>query len=149
MSCRAVLYLARDDQGVLQLVTLDLNPASPGDAPVIADVTVAPEFVLLEGRSTATVRARVSTPLTLLRASVAALHGGLFDGNVSTPVLLDDGSRGDSAAGDSIFSSNELYANCCAVVGPHTVRVKAEVRGGDGRRHATVVEVEPFEVRQP
>jgi hypothetical protein len=142
------LYLARGAKDLLQLATLDLNPGSLGDAPAIAEAKVTPEFVLLDGRSTATVSARVTTGQQLIRVSAVALTDGLWDRNVASPVILDEGSGGDAAAKDGIFTSNGLYANCCAIVGPHTVRIKAETIGADGRRHATAVEIGPFEVRK-
>lgn len=148
-SATRFLYIAFDAANIAQLATLDINPSGTGEAPSVTEVTVEPGFVLLEGRSTATLRARVSGPNVPSRVSAAAFHDGLVDRNVSTPVLLDAGSRGDTVAQDGIFAANDLAANCCAQVGPQTVRVKAEARDASGRRHATVVEIAPFEVRRP
>jgi hypothetical protein len=132
-----------------QLATLDLNPSSPGNAPSITNATIEPLFVLIEGRATAAVRAQVTTSDPFIRVSSVALRGGLNDANMRAVVLLDDGRNGDTQAGDRIFTSANLAADCCAEIGPRTVRIKAEARGSDGRRRATAVDLEPFEVRRP
>jgi hypothetical protein len=133
--------------GFRQLAKLDLNPASLGDAPSVTGAVVDPGFVLSQGRSGATVQAQVSGSQPLVRVSGVALRNGLVDPNMPQPVLLDDGRNGDLTAGDNRFQGN-LYTDCCAEAGPRTVRIKAEVRGSAGRRHATAVDIGPFEVRQ-
>src|SRR5207244_13250580 len=71
---------------------------------------------------------------------------GLTDSHVDRLVLLDDGTNGDTLAGDGIFTNNRLGADCCAVLGSRLVRVKAEVRASDGKRHATAIDFEPLTV---
>jgi hypothetical protein len=127
---------------------LDLNPVSLGQAPSIINPTIDPAFVLTEGRSAATFSAQVNASNTLVRVGSVVLRNGLADINVGrSVVLLDDGaSGGDATAGDGVFTNNGISTDCCAAVGPRTVRVKAEVHGSDGKRHATAVEFEPFSV---
>jgi Tol biopolymer transport system component len=142
------LYLTNaGSTGVRQLATLDLNPSSLGDAPTVSSTIVDPGFLLSQGRSGATVQAQISASQPVVRVSGVVLRNGLADPNIAQPVLLDDGRNGDATAGDSLFRGN-LSTDCCAEIGPRTVRIKAEVRASDGRRHATAVDIEPFEVRQ-
>lgn len=130
-----------------QIARVDLNPPDLGPAPTITDAGIAPPYVLLEGRSAATVSARVSTVNPFLRVSSRVLRDGLPDPNVYTAVLYDDGATGgDPAANDGLFTSNGVGADCCAAIGPRVVRIKAETQAGDGLRHATAVDVEPFAV---
>jgi hypothetical protein len=131
---------------VEQLATLELNSTNLGEAPRITGATIDPTFVLSKGRSSATVSASVSAPLSLVRVSIAFFQNGLQDPNVYPNVLLDDGLNGDARVSDGIFTLN-VVAGYDAVVGPRTARVKAEARSSDGRRHATAVDIEPFEVR--
>jgi Tol biopolymer transport system component len=147
-SATRFLYLATDTNGRYQLAALDLNPVSLGQAPSIINPTIDPAFVLTEGRSAATFSAQVNASNTLVRVGSVVLRNGLADINVGrSVVLLDDGaSGGDATAGDGVFTNNGISTDCCAAVGPRTVRVKAEVHGSDGKRHATAVEFEPFSV---
>jgi hypothetical protein len=147
-SATRFLYLAADARGIQQLATLEIDPGGLGEAPAIADAAVNPPSLLLDGASAATVSARVSTSQTLLRVGDVFLSNGLTDVNVGGDVLLDEGTQGDATARDGIFTNSGARANCCAVVGPHTVRIKAELRAADGRRHATAVEIGPVEVRK-
>ena len=121
-------------------------------APAITDPSLTPSYILTEGRSTATVSARVSTTDTLVRVSSRVLREGLPDDNTRSDPLLDDGAgpadavSGDVTANDGRFTSNGLYTDCCAEVGPRMVRIKAETQAADGLRHATAIDVSPFQV---
>jgi hypothetical protein len=149
------LYLSSDPNNVLQLATMDLNPGSLGPSPSVTDPQLDPTFVLTQGRSRSTLSARVSATGTNLRVNNSVLFkgltnpkifNGLTDGNVDWLVLFDDGTTGDITAGDGIFTNNHLGANSDAVLGSRLVRVKAEVRGSDGKRHATAIDFEPLTV---
>jgi hypothetical protein len=127
-----------------------INPGSLGQAPTIGAVAVNPAYVLTDRRSSTTLRARVTTPNTLVRVSGAFLRKGLLDNQIDQPVLLDEGTQGDVKAGDGIFTNNQIGASSGATVGPRTVRVRAEVHTSSQVRHATVVDFEPFAVtRRP
>ncbi len=123
----------------LQLATLEVNPDSLGDAPSIANPTIDPPFVLTMGRSAAMVSATVSASNPLIRVGNTVLLNGLDDPNVFHQIMLD-------TAGDGFFTNNNVSTNCCAVVGPRTVRVQSGVRGSDNQLHATAVEFAPFAV---
>jgi hypothetical protein len=63
--------------------------------------------------------------------------------------LLDDGGiSGDRVAGDSVFTTNAIRTDCCAVAGPRWIRVKAETIDPGGRRHASTVDGAAFEVQE-
>jgi hypothetical protein len=150
-----VLYLSGDANNVNQLAILDLNPGSLGPSPSVTDPQIDPTFVIIQQRNFATLSAKVSTTSTIVRVNNAVLFKGLSDANafngltdthVSSLVLLDDGTSGDTAANDGIFTNNRLASDCCAVLGPRLVRVKAEVRASDGKRHATAIDFEPLTV---
>ena len=146
------LYLFQASPEPYQLVRVDLNPADLGGAPAITDPSLTPAYLLTEGRSTATVSTRVSTTNTVVRVSSRVLREGLPDDNTRTDPLLDDGAgptdavSGDITANDGLFTSNGISTDCCAEVGPRTVRIKAEVQAADGLRHATAIDVSPFQV---
>jgi hypothetical protein len=147
------LYMAADAQNIQQLATMMLDPPQIGDAPMVANVAIDPAFVLAESRSSATLTALVSTTQMIVRVSGAVLRSGLVDNDFPNGNLfmLDDGNpafTGDQKAGDGIFTNNGVrYGATAAGAGPRTVRVKAEARSTDGRRHVTAIEVQPFEVR--
>jgi hypothetical protein len=146
------LYLFQAYPEPYQLVRVDLNPADLAGAPAITDPSLTPSYLLTEGRSTATVSARVSTTHPLVRVSSRVLREGVPDDNTRTDPLLDDGAgtadgvSGDVTANDGLFTSNGISTDCCAEVGPRTVRIKAEVQAADGLRHATAIDVSPFQV---
>jgi hypothetical protein len=133
-----------------QLARLDLNPIDLEGAPSVSDASVTPPFILTETRSTATISARVSTSNSFLRVGSRVLLLGLPDPNVDTwyygPLVDDGATLGDAVAGDGVFTYDGVATNCCAEIGPRTVRVKAETQAADGLRHATAVDIAPFAV---
>lgn len=133
------LYVGRDDSGISQLATMDMNPGSLGDAPSITAPLLTQSSLVLNGASRTVVSANVATPNKITRVSAAALNAGITDPNVDEPVMLDDGTNGDQVAADGIYTGR-IGANCCAALGPKNVRVKAEVRDSGTRRHATAIE---------
>ena len=133
------LYIVRDDAGNPQLATMDINPSALGDAPSITAAALSQPSIGLSGAGQSLVTAAVSTSNTISRVSAVVLNAGIPDANVNGPVMLDDGTNGDQVASDGVYSG-QISANCCATLGPKTVRVKAEVRDSGNRRHATAVE---------
>ena len=134
------VYSSTDDAGIAQLATLDINPAGLGEAPSVSSPTLSQATIALSNASQATVSATVKTADKVTRVSVALINAGLHDNDSSDPVLLDDGTQGDLVAGDGNYTSNRLSVDCCATLGPRTVRLKAEVRDAGNRRHATAIE---------
>jgi|GEM_PF-2331799 len=150
-----------------ELAILDLNPSNLGAAPSITQPTIDPPFVLTNGRSNATITAKVSTSSTIKGVGNFALYSGaypsllgglnttriegLYDRSVPSPennghVMLDDGKNGDGAAGDGVYGNNRIFASNDEPVGSRLIRVTAEVRASDGRRHATAIDFESLTV---
>jgi hypothetical protein len=134
------IYSSGDDAGIQQIATMDVNPQTLGESPAISSPTLSQPSIALSGASQSTIAAPVTTTDKVTRVSAAILSGAANDPDVSPPVMLDDGTNGDAAAGDGVYTSNRLLADCCAALGPRTLRVKAEVRDSTNRRHATAVE---------
>jgi len=129
-----------------QLATLALDPIDLGDAPFITDTSIEPPTIALDHGSEATVVATVDADGQVLGVGFAAMLDGAVDPNVSAGLLLfDDGTNGDSTAGDGIYT-NSAITHAFVVArdddtGPRVVRIAAEVEGADGRRHATAVDI--------
>lgn len=154
-SATRFVYFSTQPDGTHQLATLEMNPANLGEAPGVSDLNTDPNFVLTDSRSKVTLSARITTSNTLVNVGGSFLRNGLKDpyvcvGDRFPPQLLDDGTQGDMKAGDGIFTNNNIIAfpKTYAIPGPRTVRVKAEVSTSSGKRHATAVEFEPFEVSE-
>ncbi|MEZ4500097.1 MAG: hypothetical protein R2839_08420 [Thermomicrobiales bacterium] len=129
-----------------QLATMDIDPVTLGQSPVIADATIDPASIPLDGSASTTVQATIESADPVLGVGFSALVGGLFDTNVgSGAVLLDDGSNGDTAAGDGIFATQSISYVPVVIRendgGPRTVRIAAEVETADGMRHATAADI--------
>ena len=152
MNDSATRFLYRIDYNTgqpVQLARLDLNPSGLGLAPAVTDPKIAPPYVLADGSSAATIRARVNTDQTLVRVNGVSLRNGVSDSTVLNggTILLDDATQGDVTAGDGIFTSNRVWG--AVPLGPRLVRMRAEVRAGDGKRHATALDVAQVGCRQP
>ena len=146
-------YVSGQPNDVKHLAILDLNPLTNGDAPTINNPKIDPEYVLTNGRSTTTLSTAVSTNSTLVNVGGTFLLNGLNDNQVCVsdrypPQLLDNGTQGDALAGDGIYTNNFINALAGATVGPRTVRIKAEVVGTDGKKHATAIDFTPFQVSE-
>ncbi len=146
-------YVMRDPENRLQIATAEINPAALGEAPAVSEPKVEPGFVITNGRSSVTLSARVNTNNNLFSVGGRFLRNGLMDVYVCVSdryaaILKDDGTQGDTTAGDRIFTDNRIqaFAETAAIPGPRTIRVKAEATTGDGKRHAGAIDFEPFVV---
>ena len=130
-----------------QLGLLNLNPVNLGQAPALADPKIAPSYVVI-GDSKTSISVRSNTANTPIRTNSVAFRNGVEVNTnlISQAVLFDDGSHGDATAGDGRFTNNAVGASASAPLGPHTIRVKTEVRAADGRRHATALDVAQLDV---
>jgi hypothetical protein len=123
-----------------QLGLLELNPASLGQAPSLSDPQIAPPYLVRGDGSTTSVSVRMNTANTHIRTNSVVFRNGVeVDTNLIDQAVLYD-------AGDGRFTNNTIRANSAAPIGPHTVRMKTEVRAGDGRRHATALDVAQLDV---
>ena len=131
-----------------QLGLMELNPGSLGPAPGLTEPRIAPPYLVIGDGSTTAFSVRMSTTNTHLRTNSVVFRNGLeVNSNiVNDGVLYDDGSNGDITAGDGRFTYGFIRANTGATVGPHTARMKTEVRAADGRRHATALDVAQLDV---
>lgn len=144
-----VLFSFKSPENRWQLATLDINPASLGEAPALTDITVNPDVVAVNGASNATIRVKVSPANNVSYVGNVALLNGLRDSKVTNRRFFDDGvSAGDDVAGDGIFTHNAISAFSDAEIGPRILRITAEVFSADSRLHGTAVAVEPFAVVQ-
>ena len=149
---RRYAYLCKDERNSrefrqrVQIASLEINPTDLRGAPELSDVTVQPGY-LIPDKVGATVSVAVASPHKLILVSKVPIFKGLADPGVSSEIFYDNGrTSGDKTAGDSVFTSNRLYAMQAAKMGPRTIRVDAESRGEDARRHATAVDVAPIPV---
>ena len=131
-----------------QLGLMELNPAASARRLSLTEPRIAPPYLVIGDGSTTAFSVRMSTTNTHLRTNSVVFRNGLeVNSNiVNDAVLYDDGSNGDVTAGDGRFTYGFIRANTGATVGPHTVRMKTEVRAADGRRHATALDVAQLDV---
>ena len=123
-----------------QLGLLELNPANLGQAPSLTDPQIAPPYVVRGDGSTTSFSVRMNTANTHVRTNSVVFRNGVeVNTNIIDQAVLYD-------AGDGRFTNNTIRANSAAQIGPHTVRMKTEVRAADGRRHATALDVAQLDV---
>jgi Tol biopolymer transport system component len=146
-----LVYWSKDAAGVVQLAVLDVNPMSAGMAPSVTSPTLAPTSIPHDYSVGAVVTAKISGGGTLARAGSAVLLMGLEDtagGYVrGRQPMRDDGMGGDQTANDGVFTSGSITAGSGAALGARTIRIKAESKTGDGRRHATAIDVSGLEIK--
>jgi hypothetical protein len=130
-----------------QLATLDIAPASLGEAPGITGASIEPATIGLERTSDATVEVTVDASSPVLGVGFAALlDSGAVDANVMQGgLLLDDGTNGDATANDGVYTLTGIVHAYFVMreddAGPRTVRIAAEVTDSEDRRHATAVDI--------
>lgn len=149
VSARHVVFVVQGANGIVQLARLDIEPDDLGGAPALSDLTLDAETVALNGVTTATVTVSVETDNTFLRVGMRVLRDGYGDWNVARAglLLVDDGlSLGDTGAADGVYTANGIGADCCAALGPRTMRIKAETVDSAGFRHASTIDGAAFAV---
>ena len=147
-SATKFLYLFKDSKGKWQLAVGEMNPSSLGEAPSITNPKIQPSFILTKEESAANVSASVTSSNALVAVGTDFLLNGLRDESRAGIVSLkDDGKDGDLISGDGIFSG-VIEGNRDIPIGPRIVRLKAEVKGSDGKRHATALDLWPFAVAE-
>lgn len=124
---------------------LEIDPPSTGAAPTITEPTVVPASIAQDGSENATITAKVSGKPVRVAASV--LEDGSRDANLTEVVLFDDGTHGDAAANDGVYTSNEIHAMSGATSGARTVRIRATVIDEGTKAHSTVIEYTGLSVR--
>jgi hypothetical protein len=129
-----------------QLALLEVDPAALGEAPEILDGRIEPDSIEAEYGSEAMVTASIETANRVIGVGFAALLGGIVDVNVGHGrVLHDDGLEGDAAPNDDVYTVAGIVHGPVvareADSGPRIIRISAEVMAGDGRLHATAVDI--------
>jgi len=110
-----------------------------------------PDRFIADDRTLSTISVRVwaGTPIIGSIVVTASVNGQVDSYIGSTAYLVDAGKDGDTVAGDGIFASDNLKASKQALLGPHLLRLFAEVKTPDGRHDATAYETGPFTVAAP
>jgi hypothetical protein len=138
-SATKFLYLQKDSKDNWQLVIAQVNPTSLGEAPVITNPMIEPPFVLTKEKSAANVSASIAASNTLVAVGTEFLLNGRRDESGSGKVSL-------KSAGVGVFAG--IIGNADIPVGPRIVRLKAEAKGSDSKRHASAVDLWPFAVAE-
>jgi hypothetical protein len=149
-------YLNADAAGgPVQIGHLQIDAPTLGAGPMITLPTFSVGAIPRDRSVGAVVSCRIAPAAggTLVRAGTALFLNGLEDragswlsGNLG---LRDDGMHGDTTANDGLFTTGELSitSGTGGAVGPRVLRIKAEAKTGDGRRHATAIDVTGLEVK--
>lgn len=141
--------------GPIQIGHLQIDPPTLGAGPTISGPTFSVGAIPRDRSVGAVVSCRIApgAGAPLVRAGTALFLKGLEDragswlsGNLS---LRDDGMRGDTTANDGLFTTGDvsITSGTGGTVGPRVLRIKAEAKAGDGRRHATAIDVTGLEVK--
>jgi hypothetical protein len=139
-SATKFLYLEKDNKDNWQLVIEEMSPSSLGEAPIITNPKIQPTFVLTKEKSASNVSASVAASNTIVAVGTDFLLNGLRDESGYGKVSL-------KSAGGGVFAG-VIEGNIDIPIGQRIVRLKAEVKGSDGKRHATAVDLWPFVVAE-
>jgi hypothetical protein len=139
-SATRFLYLQKDDRDIWQLAVAEMDPYSLKEAPIITNPKIEPPLILTREKSVANVSASVKANNTLVAVGTEFLLRGLRDESGCGKMSLN-------SAGDGIFAG-AIDGNRDIPIGLRIVRLKAEVIGSDGKRHATAVDLWPFAVAE-
>ncbi|MDD4652512.1 MAG: hypothetical protein PHQ34_09810 [Methanothrix sp.] len=134
------LYLQKDKKDIWQLAIAEMNPPSLKEAPIITNPKIDPPFILSREISAANVSASIAASNTIVAVGTELLLNGLRDESGSGKMSLH-------SAGGGVFAG-AIEGNRDASIGTRIVRLKAEVIGNDGMRHATAVDLWPFAVAE-
>ena len=147
-NAKRFVYTSPIGNGPQQAASLEINPATLGQAPAITEPSILPDSIHFGGQTLpawttwTTWAARAPGGLFGGRLAAFAYRNGRRDQDTGSEYFFDDGSGGDTQAGDGIFGrSLQAYTQN---PGPRTVRFKGERLGSDSLYHATVIECAPF-----
>ncbi|MHB1461551.1 MAG: lipase/acyltransferase domain-containing protein [Armatimonadota bacterium] len=150
-SGRQFSWVMEDDKGQYQMARLDVDPRDIGRSPRLSDVKITPERLIADDRTLSMISARVRADNPVIACiGVTSFRDGLVDQYIgSTAYLYDNGKGGDTAANDGVYASDNLKAAKLALLGPHVLRLFAEVKTSDGVHDATGYETGPVTVVVP
>lgn len=96
-------------QGQHQLWVADINPSSPGDAPTISEAGFNPNWILADRSTTSTFTARGTGGQGGVRhVCIDPLKDNAYQFRAFAGTLFDDGTNGDAAAGDGLYTNNGI-----------------------------------------
>ncbi|HPG39617.1 MAG TPA: T9SS type A sorting domain-containing protein [bacterium] len=129
----------------------EINTNAITSFPAISEVQFNPDFVLVDGSTTATFQAHItSAPENIHTATFEAFKDGVVQSRALkadwpySGLLLDNGEFGDSEAGDGYFKNNSVRADLPETpVGDYTIRLAAI---NSTLRQVTMVDVEKFKI---
>lgn len=128
------------------LVSIELDPDTLRGAPDVRETSISPAFAVHANATQTTATARVTWSGTPYNGTLGtrSMRHGEPDPNDYPQNLLDNGTQGDAAAGDGLFTNNQLgFYYTTTDFGPRVMRFAAE-NTVNGLRHATLVDHEPF-----
>ena len=128
-----------------QLATLDIGGEPGDDTPSITNATITPAEIQLDYATAATASAEITGTGTPIAIGIGALRDGRYDLNVGRDTILhDDGTMGDAAANDGVFTNDAILHVGAELrdddTGPRTIRFQAEFETSDGLRHAIAID---------
>lgn len=133
--------------GLSQLASLEINPLSLGAAPAISSPSVDPPYAVAGGSAKSTASVTVSPHDNVIAVSYAILDDGLVEDSANGDAfLVDNGTQGDRAVEDGVFTSNNIIAASRSPEGIRLLRLFAQVFDAKKWRHATLIDVTPFAV---
>lgn len=126
----------------------ELDKTDLGAVPTVSEPHVSRSSITVSPQTFASLSARAPQGATVggtMFTKGIVENGGIASAQVA---LFDDGKNVDKAAGDGIYTSVEgVRASTGAVIGPRTLRIKAETRdAATGKRAAHFVDFTPFAV---
>ena len=127
----------------LQLWIGDID-TSPADGEVaVSEISFNPTFVRADRSTNSTFRARVTGPGGIGNVCARSLKDGRLAFRFIEARLFDDGTNGDPAGGDNLFTKSEIVNDMATPdsVNPLSIRVTGVANGG---RRVTAVDAVPF-----
>jgi hypothetical protein len=143
------VYLSGTGGGQPQHIAIaELDETKLGAVPTVSEPRVSKPSITVMPQTFASVSAKAPSG-ALLGATMFTKGIVENSGIASAQVpLFDDGKNLDKTAGDGIFTSTEsIRAATGAVIGPRTLRIKAETRdAASGKRAGHLVDFGPFAI---
>jgi len=143
-------FLASSNPPQIWLASINSNAVLT--QPAITEISFNPDFVLVDGSTTATFKAHVTrAPHTIKAVMFEAFSNGALQYRALKSdwpyqgMLVDTGEFGDEQAGDGYFCNNSVRADLPETpVGTYSVRLSAV---NTTLRQVALVDAEPFSIR--
>jgi hypothetical protein len=143
-------YWNYDAATIMQIGLLELDPKDLGAAPAVSSPALSVASIPRDRSVGSSVSCKISGN-TLDHAGTAVLLHGIEDTTggwvAGQHVLSDDGMASDKTAHDGVFTADPITCGDGGEVGLRVVRIKAEAKAADGRRHATAIDISGLEVK--